>query len=367
MADVFFLDYSKGKSILTGLERLSTEAAILRRVPKGGSVAVKLHMGELGNISYLRPVFVRRLVDVIKKQGGEPFVTDTVALYPGGRDTESKYLSTAAFNGYVEESVGAPVVIADGDGHDGISVLVENSLEGCGLRDVKIATRIYEADFLLVLSHVKGHMITGYGGAVKNLGMGCVTKDAKRAQHRVNPPLLDEAKCDACESCIRICPSKALVMERGKPVRDSQRCVYCSSCLFACDSGAFWWERGNKERFQVYLAHAASAVMSRFKGRIGFLNFLQDVTPCCDCAAPAGKAVVPDIGILASLDPVAIDKASLDLIDKAPVIDSLDSSGSSDKMGRLHNVDSLVQLRVAEELGLGNMGYHLVEATGQVV
>jgi hypothetical protein len=104
--------------------------------------------------------------------------------------------------------------------------------------------------------------------------------------------------------------------------------------------------------------------MSRFKGRIGFLNFLQDVTPCCDCAAPAGKAVVPDIGILASLDPVAIDKASLDLIDKAPVIDRLDSSGSSDKMGRLHNVDSLVQFRVAEELGLGNMSYHLVESTG---
>lgn len=153
-------------------------------------------------------------------------------------------------------------------------------------------------------------------------------------------------------------------MKGGKPVRDSERCVYCSTCLFACDSGAFFWERGNKELFQVYLAHAASAVMGKFKGRIGFINFIQDVTPCCDCAAPAGKALVSDIGILASLDPVAIDKASLDLIDKAPAIGGLDGLRAPDKMGRLHNVDSLVQLKVAEELGLGNMGYHLFESTG---
>lgn len=364
MSEVFFFDYSKGKNVLTGLGRLCSEAAVLRNVPRGGAVAVKLHMGELGNTSYIRPVFVRRLVDLAKKAGGKPFVTDTVALYPGGRDTERKYLSTAAFNGYVEESVKAPIVIADGDGNDGISVPLKDTSAGCELREAKIATRIYEADWLLVLSHVKGHMITGFGGALKNLGMGCVTKDTKRAQHMVNPPLFDESKCDACEACIKICPSEALIMEGGKPVRDSDKCVYCSACLFACESGAFFWERGNKEQFQVYLAHAASAVMHKFKGRIGFINFIQDVTPCCDCAAPAGKALVLDIGILASLDPVAIDKASLDLIDKAPAIDGSDVVRAPDRMGRLHNVDSLVQLKAAEELGLGSMGYHLFEPTG---
>lgn len=366
MSDVFFFDYSGGKSVLAGLDRLVMTSSISKRIPEGGSVAVKLHMGEMGNISYIRPVFVRKLVDLVRKRGGKPFVTDTVALYPGSRATEKKYLSTAAFNGYVEESVGAPIVIADGDGDDGVAVAVENHLEGCDLREVRIATGINEADFLLVLSHVKGHMITGFGGAVKNLGMGCVTKEAKKEQHRVNPPLLDEAKCDSCEACITICPAKALVMEGGRPVRDADKCIYCSTCLFACDSGGLWWQRGNKERFQVYLAHAASAVMQRFKGRIGFVNLVQDVTPCCDCAAPAGKPIVPDIGMLASLDPVAIDKASVDLIDRAPVIGSLDSPASPDRMGRLHDVDSLVQLRASESLGLGSMSYRLADVTGRV-
>jgi uncharacterized Fe-S center protein len=362
-ADVFFFDYSGGGGVLSGLEKLCTASSVLKGIPGGGSVAVKLHMGELGNISYLRPVFVRRLVDLVKKRGGKPFVTDTVALYPGGRTTERKYLSTAAFNGYVEGSVGAPVVIADGNGDDGVSAPVGDRLEGCDLREVGVASRISEADFLLVLSHVKGHMITGFGGAVKNLAMGCVSREAKKEQHRVNPPLLDSALCDGCEACVRICPAKALTMKEGKPHRDADRCIFCSTCLFACDSGALQWERGNKERFQLYLAHAASAVMQRFRGRIGFINFLQDITPWCDCAAPAGRAMVPDIGILASLDPVAIDRVSLDMIDRTVAIDGSNLPEGPDRMGRLHNVDSLVQLRSAERLGLGSMDYRLLGLT----
>ncbi len=364
-AEVFFFDYSAGGGVLSGLEKLCTASSVLKGIPERGSVAVKLHMGELGNISYLRPVFVRRLVDLAKKKGGKPFVTDTVALYPGGRTSERKYLSTAAFNGYVEQSVGAPLVIADGNGDDGVSIAVENHLEGCHLREVGLASRINEADFLLVLSHVKGHMITGFGGAVKNLAMGCVTREAKKEQHRVNPPLLDEAKCDGCGACVKTCPVKALVVEGGKLHRHEEECIFCSTCLFACESGAFWWERANKERFQVYLAHAASAVMQRFRGGIGFINFLQDITPCCDCAAPAGRALVPDIGILASLDPVAIDRASLDLIDGAAAIDGSGLPEGSDRMGKLHNVDSLVQLRAGQRLGLGNTDYRLIGLAGR--
>jgi uncharacterized Fe-S center protein len=155
-------------------------------------------------------------------------------------------------------------------------------------------------------------------------------------------------------------------MKEGKPDRDADRCIFCSTCLFACDSGALRWERSNKERFQLYLAHAASAVMQRFRGRIGFINFLQDITPCCDCAAPAGRALVPDIGILASLDPVAIDRASLDMIDRAVAIDGSNLPEGPDRMGRLHNVDSLVQLRSAERLGLGRMDYRLLGQAGGV-
>jgi len=360
MSKVFFFEYSKGKDILSGVESLCRESAILKLIPKGGSVAVKPHMGELGNTTYIRPAFVRQVVDLIKKAGGKPFVTDTTALYPGGRDTQSKYLSTAAFNGFVKESVGAPIVIADGDGYEGIPVPVESVVKGCKLKEVKIATKIYQADFLLLLSHVKGHMITGFGGAVKNLGMGCVTKEAKREQHRMNPPLLDESKCDGCEACIKVCPSEAITMQQGKARRDLEKCIYCSTCLFECPSGALFWERSNKEQFQVYLAHAASAVMGRFRGKLGFINFVQDVTPQCDCAAPAGNAIVPDIGILASLDPVAIDKASLDLIDRAPVLLTPAPLAPPDRMGKLHQVDSLVQLAVAQRLELGSLDYQLI-------
>ena len=360
MSEVFFLDYSKKGNILWGMKNLCTKSGILELIPKGGSVAVKLHMGELGNTTYIRPVFVRQVVDLIKKAGGKPFVTDTTSLYPGERDSKGKYLATAAFNGFVKESVGALVVIADRDGYEGIPVPVQSVVNGCRLREVKVATKIYQADFLLLLSHVKGHMITGFGGAVKNLGMGCVTKEAKREQHRMNPPLLDESKCNGCEACIELCPAKAITMREGKARRDVEKCIHCSTCLFVCPSDALFWERSNKEQFQVYLAHAASAVMDRFKGKLGFINFVQDVTPQCDCAAPAGKAIVPDIGILASLDPVAVDKASVDLIDQAPILLTSTPLIPPDRMGKIHQVDSLVQLAVAQRLELGSLDYQLI-------
>lgn len=360
MSKVFLFDYSKEGRVLPGIKSLFRESALLEMIPQGGLVAVKMHMGELGNITYIRPVFVRRVVDLIKRTGGKPFVTDTTALYPGSRDTESKYLSTAVFNGFSEESLGAPVVIADGDGYEGVLVPIGSAVKGCELKEIKIAAKIYQADFLLLLSHVKGHMITGFGGAIKNLAMGCVTKEAKREQHRMNPPLLDESKCDGCEKCVEVCPTAAIIIEEGKPVRDLEKCLHCSTCLFECPSGALFWERSNKEQFQVYLAHAASAVMQRFKGKIGFINFVQDVTPQCDCASPSGKAIIPDIGILASLDPVAIDKASFDLIDQAPTVFSTTPLIPPDRLGKLHQVDSLVQLTVAQRLGLGSLGYQLI-------
>jgi len=360
MSKVFFFDYSKDRSILSGIRNLCGESAILEMIPEGGSVAIKLHMGELGNITYIRPVFVRRVVDLVKHAGGKPFITDTTALYPGGRDTADKYLATAASNGFVEESVGAPVVIADGAVHEGIPIFLKSIIDGCELKEVEIATKIHEASFLLVLSHAKGHMLSGFGGAIKNLAMGCVTKKSKSEQHKANPPLFDDSKCDGCEACINICPVDAITLEEGKPKRDPEKCIYCSTCLFECPSDAIFWEKGNKEQFQGYLAHSASAVWRKFEGRIGFINFVQDVTPLCDCAAPAGKPVVPDIGILASLDPVAIDKASLDLIDQSHTILTSTHPTPPDILGKLHNIDSLVHLKVAHRLGLGSLDYELI-------
>jgi len=360
VSDVFFFDYSSGAEVLSGLQSVVERTGGLKEVTGSSSVAVKLHMGERGNTTYIRPVFVSKIVAQIKKRRGKPFVTDTVALYPGARSSQRKYLSTAASNGYVRQSVGAPIVIADGDGEDGVAIKLDKTVDNCRMKEVSIATKIYEADFLVALSHVKGHMITGFGGAIKNLGMGCVTRSAKREQHRMNPTLLEESKCDGCGACIDVCPTSALTLVEDRPGQDPETCIYCSTCLFACESSAWFWERANKLTFQVYLAHAAAAVMRCFEGRAVFVNLVQDVTPCCDCASPAGPPLIADVGILASTDPVAVDKASLDLVDKAPAIHSSFPERGRDRFGLLHGTDSLVQLRTAERLGLGSLAYRLI-------
>lgn len=354
---VLFFDYSKGRHALHGIETLFNTLGLSTMLD--GQVAVKLHMGELGNTTYIRPVFVWQVVNLIKRAGSKPFITDTTANYPGARDTAEKYLATAACNGFTESTIGAPIVIADADGDTGSAIPITNSVEGCRLREVKVASKIYGASCLIVLSHVKGHELTGFGGAIKNLGMGCVTKETKRAQHSVNSPLLDESRCNGCGRCAEVCPPEAITMTQGKPIRDLAQCIFCSTCHFVCPSEAWFWPQGAKERLQVELAHSAAAVFSRFRGKIGFINFIQDVTPLCDCAAPSGRPVVADIGILASYDPVAIDKASLDLIDQAPT-EPTTTTEPPDLLGKMHGVNSLIQLRVAERLGVGSLDYELL-------
>jgi uncharacterized Fe-S center protein len=354
---VLFFNYSRGGNALCGIEALFAGLGFDKLARD--SVAVKLHMGELGNIAYIRPIFVSKVVSLVKKAGGNPFATDTTVIYPGGRETAEEYLATAASNGFVEDSIGAPIVIADENGDAGVSVTIQNPIQDCQLREVKVASGIYRASSLLVLSHVKGHSLSGFGGAIKNLGMGCVTKESKRAQHRANCPLWDESRCDSCGSCAEACPPQAITMSEGKPSRDLTLCTFCSTCRFECPSNAWVWPDGAKEKFQVELAHAAAAVFSRFSGKIGFINFVQDVTPDCDCCAPSGRPLVADVGILASYDPVAIDKASLDLIDKAPLIPGTTSARPPDLLGRMHRTSSLIQLKVAEKLGMGSLGYEL--------
>jgi len=362
MPEVSFFDYRERRDVLEGVDTLLSESRVAGLVPRGGSVAVKVHFGELGNVTYVRPTLVRKVVEVVKRVGGRPFVTDTTALYPGGRDTAGKYLATAAYNGFSPATMEAPVVIADVDGSEGVTLDVPRHVDGCTLRQVEVAAELSRADFVLFVSHVKGHEISGFGGALKNIAMGCVTKRTKREQHSVNPSLVDEDRCDGCGACLGVCPSSAIVMQAGKPVKDPDKCMHCDTCLFACPRGAIYWAADNKLTFQVYLAHAAAAVMSIFAGRAGFLNFVQDVTPCCDCAHPAGNAIVPDVGILASLDPVAIDKASLDLIDSVPESLTVVSVGASDKLGKLNGTDSTVQLKTAHRLGLGGLEYSLVHS-----
>ncbi len=357
-SEVFFFPYDRGRAFLRGLRTLFSKVADV--VSAGDSVAVKVHMGEYGGSAYLRPPIVRRVCDLIKEAGGKPFVTDTTTLYPMGRFTASQYLATAARNGFTEESMGAPVVIADGEqGCDGELVDIPRRVSGCSLDKIKIARKIFNADSLIVLSHVKGHALSGFGGSIKNVAMGCVVKDSKAAQHRANRALIDISKCTGCGQCVEACPFKALSLLEEKMVRDEGKCMDCSHCLYLCPEEVFSLPPQAQERFQVSLAHAAVGVLSRFHSKVAFINFVQDVTPLCDCATPSGLPVVPDIGILASTDVVAIDKASLDLIAQSKPLGKFANISSPDILGKINDTDSLVQIRTAQELGLGSMEYQL--------
>jgi uncharacterized Fe-S center protein len=360
MSQVFFFSYKVEGNALTGLQLLFDRSTATGMISKDEPVAVKLHMGERGNIRHLRPVFARKVVDIIRNKGGKPFLFDTIANYPGGRASKVKYLETAARNGFVENTVNAPVVIAD-DADELQTIHIKNPIDGCEMKEIKVSSLLLKTPFLVVLSHVKGHENTGFGGALKNLGMGCVSTETKRAQHCVNMPIFAEEKeCNGCGKCADACPPKAIKLENEKPQRATAECIYCSSCFFACPSHCWIWPPGSKEKLQVYVSHAASAVLSGYKGKVVFVNFIQDVVPFCDCVAPSGNPVVQDVGIALSLDPVAIDKASLDLIDKSPIIPGATSAKPPDILGKMHHTNSLVQLETAEKLGAGSTKYKLV-------
>jgi uncharacterized Fe-S center protein len=357
-SEVFFSPYDKSTAFLKGLRTLFSNVADV--ISAGDSVAVKLHMGEYGGSAYLRSPIVRRVCDLIKEAGGKPFVTDTTTLYSAGRFTASQYLATAARNGFTEESLGAPVVIADGEkGYSGESIDISGRVSDCSLDNVKVAKEILRADSMIVLTHFKGHELSGFGGSIKNVAMGCVTKESKAAQHRVNRGVIELSKCTGCGQCVEGCAFRALSVIDEKMVRDDEKCMNCNNCLYICPEDVFSLPRQAKERFQVYLAHAAAGVLSRFQSKVAFINFVQDITPLCDCVTPSGLPVVPDIGIFVSTDVVAIDKASLDLIAQSKPLGKYAGISSTDILGKIHNTDSLIQIRTAQELGLGSMEYQL--------
>ncbi len=360
LSEVFFFPYGESRAFLRGLRALfSTVASV---ISSGDSVAVKVHMGEYGGSAYLHPPLVRRVCDLIKEAGAKPFVTDTTVLYPGKRFTAGQYLATAAFNGFTEESMAAPIIIADGElGYDGEWVNIPGRVSDCSLGRVKVGRGILNADSMIVLSHMTGHALSGFGGSIKNVAMGCVTKESKAAQHRVGRGVIDLSRCTGCGKCVEACPFMALSLVEDRIARDEEKCMNCNDCLYLCPEGVFSLPPGAQERFQVYLAHAAAGVLSRFHSRVAFINFVQDVAPMCDCAVPSGLPVVPDIGILASTDVVAIDKACLDLIGESTPLGRFAGVSSPDVLGEINGADSLVQIRTAQELGLGSMEYRLKE------
>lgn len=363
-SDVHFVDMRAGTeaSIIDRLVRCIKKAGMLDVVSEDDLTAVKLHFGEKGCTAYLRTPFVRAVVDSLKTAGCNPFLTDTNTLYVGSRSDSVRHLATAVENGFAYASVGVPIIIADGL-RGGNCELV--SVKGKHFSEVKIASDIARADSMIVLTHVKGHELTGIGGALKNLGMGCGSRAGKLQMHSDVRPFVSTERCIGCGKCTGWCPVDAISVKRKKAEIDRDTCIGCSECIVVCPVKAIriewdWSSVSVQEKMVEYAAGTAHT-----KKKIAYLNFIMDVSPQCDCYPFSDAPIVPNVGILASLDPVAIDQASVDLINRQPGLKGTATKvlkAGADKIRSLHaDVDWTVQIKHGERLGLGTSNYRLIK------
>jgi len=325
--------------------------------------AVKLHFGERGNIAFIRPNFIRRIVDYIEECGGDPFLTDTNTLYSGARGNSVSHLKTAIENGFAYAVVNAPVIIADGlIGGSYETVMINQAI----VKNAFIAKEIYNSDALISVAHFKGHEVSGFGGSIKNLGMGCAARKGKLQQHSELLPKITGKKCLGCGDCAGHCAQSAILINKGKAVIDHEKCVGCGECIIICPNDAINVQWSNDTvLFQKKMVEYASAALKGKEQRSAFLNFLLQISPACDCTPFNDAPIVRDLGIMASRDPVAIDQASVDMVNRQAALDgscliSNKGAGEDKFRGVYPGIDWNVQLEYAEEIGLGTRDYELI-------
>ncbi|HUY00263.1 MAG TPA: DUF362 domain-containing protein [Candidatus Deferrimicrobium sp.] len=353
-------------------------------IEKGDSVAVKLHMGEYFNTAYLRPVLVRVIVDKVKALGGKPFVTDTTTLpYHEyiNRVTAKDYLYTAAMNGFAPQTMGCPIVIADGSvGTDDVRIDLP---EGFVLQEQYIAREVADADAMIVLTHFKGHPIATIGGSIKNIGVGCASKRGKYNLHLgghptyglqnsiFRPKFCKGLKCKKAIYCANACPESAITLTEDSIEWNRALCKGCTChMLKTLQCGVFTIPEGYFEVTCAAIADSALAFMkTKERGKVGFINFAIDITPWCDCVPFNDTPMVPNLGVCASFDPVAIDSMCLDMVKEVAAIpnsqadeygvgkagDEKFQTGSS-----LMGVSAEIQLKVGSKIGLGTRSYEKI-------
>jgi hypothetical protein len=355
---------AEGKtSVLDRIDRLMERACPEDLIAPSNLVAVKLHFGEPGNSTYIRPLFLARIVSYIQRRGGKPFLTDTNTLYAGQRSDSVSHLAAAVANGFALSSVGAPLIIADGLLGD---ACVHVPIKGNLFDQIPVAHDIYHADGMISVAHFTGHQLTGFAGTIKNLGMGGVSRAAKLRQHSSLGPKIVRKRCTGCGICIEKCAFDALSMVDKKARIDLDRCAGCGLCIAVCPQRAIQVRWNEKTQvFQKKLVEHAMGVINTKKGKALFLNFLVDVTPSCDCLGASGIPIVGDIGTLASIDPVAVDQAAVDLVNGAEGNPNSKVTAplnpGDDKFRSLYpDIDWEVQLGYAEEIGLGCRAYELI-------
>ena len=331
-------------------ERLYLALGLDERIEKDAFVALKIHFGEKGNTGHIKPAWLGILVHRIRQRTRRAFFTDTNTLYVGQRSNAIDHLRLAAQHGFSLEKSGLPVHIADG-------LIGEDDEEiKAGLKRIKtakIAAGILHADWLICLSHLTGHVQTGVGGAIKNLGMGCASRAGKLEQHAEANPRISAKACRNCGICLDYCPAGAIIQKDGSAAIVNEKCIGCGECLVVCKFGAVKMRWGEDSgRLQEKMAEYAFTVWRHFKNQAAFINVLFQVTKDCDCMAGNQPAIVEDIGLLGSLDAVAVDKASVDLAIK---------HGRKDVFRQGYEVDWSLQLKHGAAIGLGSLEYDLIE------
>lgn len=357
-----FRSRSQNENKASKIRELFDKAGFGKLIHQDDLTAIKLHFGEMGNDAFLKPVLIRPVVEKTLKHHGKPFLTDTNTLYYGSRHNSADHLTTAVKNGFSYAVVDAPIIIADGiRGDNWVPVKV-------GLKHfqkVKIAGDIENSDSMLVLSHFKGHGMSGFGGAIKNLAMGCAAAPGKIEQHASSKPVVT-SDCTACGNCLSSCPVSVIEIHEKKAVIGLEKCIACNNCLASCPEGAITMDFDSLPEFMERMVEYAYGSVKNKSGKVGYINFLMDITPDCDCEAFSDAPIVPDIGIMASKDPVALDKASYDLVNKQTGLEGSllehNHQHDADKFrGVWDHVDGTIQLRYAEEIGLGTTKYDLKE------
>lgn len=352
------------------MERLFKAAGLPGVIDKDDLVAIKLHFGELGNMAYIRPPYLRRMVEIVKKLGGRPFLTDANTLYAGTRSNAVDHLQTAIANGFDFAVVGAPLIIADGlTGKDYVKV----PINGKHFKEVNIGSAAVHADSMIVMSHFKGHELTGFGGALKNLGMGLGSRSGKQQMHSDVLPRIREDACTGCSKCMQWCPAAAIAMVEWGGNKSGhmssiieEKCWGCGECIATCTFGAIkpnW--RTSPEAAQEKIAEYAMGAVQGKAGKVGYVSFVMNISPDCDCAPFNDLPISADVGILASTDPVALDQACLDMVNRMPVMPGCVIDGlapGQDKFRAVHpDINWEPQLLHAQEIGLGTREYELVE------
>ncbi len=327
---VYFVPWDASQNLLTEAERLYEKAGTFNCIQKGDLVAIKLHVGELGNPNYVQPFFVHDIVRKVKEAGGKPFLTDSNTYYLAQRHNAYDHMQTAQMNGFSM----APFIVADGLKSENYRTVKTKGI----LNEIEVSGAIAEADSMIVISHNKGHELSGFGGAIKNLGMGCTPRAGKLRQHRTVGLEIDQSKCKGCGKCKEACPFNLPEIIEGKARNTSPICMRCPVCRSECPMVAIKFV--NQENICKALASAAYGVLSTFNpAKVAYVSFAKDITQYCDCLPSPGAPIMNDLGIFASDSPVSADAAFLGMVDYKV-------------FNKLSDVDCMTQVTEAKSIGI---------------